>query len=158
MLRVISAYCRYLFPGIALMVLFAIGLPIWYFYIMWTIRNGLQVISFVPFILAASLSEAVQMSALCTRKFGVQSHSAIACGMVGISNAGIGTRSKTCCICHKMAPTAHACPWGTSLDDICPTAFSCSEAPLCAPGFWSWDKLYKPGAYIPTYKIVIEFA
>ena len=36
-------YVRYLFPGIALMLLFAIGLPIWYLYIMWTIRNRLKV-------------------------------------------------------------------------------------------------------------------
>ena len=36
-------YVRYLFPGIALMLLFAIGLPVWYLYIMWTIRNRLEV-------------------------------------------------------------------------------------------------------------------
>ena len=36
-------YVRYLFPGIALMLVFAIGLPIWYLYIMWTVRNRLKV-------------------------------------------------------------------------------------------------------------------
>lgn len=38
-----KVYVRYLAPGIALMLLFAIGLPIWYFYIMWTVRNRLKV-------------------------------------------------------------------------------------------------------------------
>ena len=43
--RYLQVYVRYLFPGIALMLLFAIGLPIWYFYIMYTIRGWLQVSS-----------------------------------------------------------------------------------------------------------------
>jgi hypothetical protein len=38
-------YVRYLFPGIALMLVFAIGLPIWYLYIMWTVRNRLKVLA-----------------------------------------------------------------------------------------------------------------
>ena len=38
-----KVYVRYLAPGIALMLLFAIGLPIWYFYIMWTVRARLKV-------------------------------------------------------------------------------------------------------------------
>ena len=36
-------YVRYLAPGIALLLVFAIGLPIWYFYIMWTVRHRLRV-------------------------------------------------------------------------------------------------------------------
>ena len=36
-------YVRYLAPGITLMLLFAIGLPIWYFYIMWAVRARLRV-------------------------------------------------------------------------------------------------------------------
>ena len=36
-------YVRYLAPGIALLLVFAIGLPIWYFYIMWTVRRRLRV-------------------------------------------------------------------------------------------------------------------
>ena len=38
-----KVYVRYLAPGIALMLVFAIGLPIWYFYIMWTVRTRLRV-------------------------------------------------------------------------------------------------------------------
>ena len=36
-------YARYVAPGIAMMVLFAIGVPIWYFIIMWNVRHRLQV-------------------------------------------------------------------------------------------------------------------
>ena len=36
-------YKRYVAPGIAMMVIFAIGVPIWYFVIMWNVRKRLQV-------------------------------------------------------------------------------------------------------------------
>ena len=36
-------YLRYLFPGIAVLLVFAIGLPIWYLVIMYLIRDHLQV-------------------------------------------------------------------------------------------------------------------
>ena len=38
-----TVYKRYVAPGIAMMVLFAIGVPIWYFIIMWNVRKRLQV-------------------------------------------------------------------------------------------------------------------
>lgn len=46
-------YIHYVPPGIALLVLFAIGVPFWYLYIMWSIRGRLQVPCHSPCVTAA---------------------------------------------------------------------------------------------------------
>ncbi len=46
-----SRYVKYVAPGIALLLVFAIGLPAFYFYTMYKIRNRLDVCPKVPITL-----------------------------------------------------------------------------------------------------------